>query len=177
MIVDSENPPLIPWLFAPGRLPGATVFDYRFCFRPTISECPSIAWIDQNLINAVACGEPPDNLAPRRCRLNLGEGELLIAVPQGDLTSAAKFAKLLQHPGDGLLHLKVRTLFDPVVIRAHKTYGHFPHAVAPMDFVFEGLTRPLPHQAQLIFGHRAFHPQHQAIVELAGIVDAIGIDS
>ena len=107
MMAESENAPLIPWLFAAGRLSGATVCDHGLGLGATIRQCSSITWIDQHLVNAVSGRQAPDDLAPRRCRLHLGEGELFIAVPQRGLTGTAEFAKLLKHPRDGLLHLAV----------------------------------------------------------------------
>ena len=37
--------------------------------------------------------------------------------------------------------------------------GDFPPDLAPVDFRFKGLARPLAHEAQLVFRHRALHPQ------------------
>jgi hypothetical protein len=177
MSVESQNPPLIPWLLAAGRLPGATVFDHRFGLGATICQPSSRTWIEQNLVDSVSGGQAPEDVAPRRGRLHLRQRQLLIAVPQRGLTGPAEFAKLLKHPINGLLHLQVRTLFDAVVIRAYKAYRYLPPPGASTDFIFERLPGALPHHPQCIFGHRAFHPQHQAIVALTGIIDAISIDS
>ena len=176
MIVESQHPPLIPWLLAAGRLPGATVCDHRFGLGATIGQRPSLPWIEQHLVDAVSGGEAPDAVAPRRGRLHLRQRQLRSTVPPHGLTGTAAFAKLLQHPMHGLLHVQVRTLCDAVVIRADKAYRYLPHPVASTDCIFERLAGALPHQPQCLFGHRALQPQHQAIVELTGLIDAISID-
>jgi hypothetical protein len=59
-----------------------------------------------------------------------------------------------------VLHVPVGMLFEAIVTRAHEPDGDFPHDMAALDFRFKGLASPLAHEAQLIFRHRALHPQY-----------------
>jgi hypothetical protein len=49
--------------------------------------------------------------------------------------------------------------------------------MAALDCRFKGWARPLAHEAQLLFGPRALHPQHEAIIELSGILEAVIINT
>src|SRR5262249_60824915 len=70
-------------------------------------------------------------------------------------------------------HLPVGLLFDAIVTCAHEPDGDFPHDLAPVDFRFKGLARPLAPEAHLLFRHRALQPQPEAIIELARIIEAV----
>jgi hypothetical protein len=77
---------------------------------------------------------------------------------------------------NGLRHLQGRTLVAAVGIRAYNAYRSHPPPVASTDVLCARLAGALPPHPQCICGHRAFPPQHQAIVELTGIIEAISID-
>jgi len=166
---------LLQWLFPPCPLPGTSIFDDGLGLGAPIDESASIAWIGQYLVNTMAPGQLPEDVVACCPRVDLGQRQLRITVPQHGLTGTPEFAKFLEHAVQRLLHLTVGDLFQAMLFRADKAHRYFSHDMAMADFLFEGFPRPLTQQAQLIFGHRALHAEDSAIVQLAWIIDAIVI--
>jgi len=75
------------------------------------------------------------------------------------LTGTTQFTKFLKDASDGVLDLAISDLFDPIIPGADEPDGDFPHDMAALDFRFKSLACPLTHEAQLIFGHGALHPE------------------
>src|SRR5262249_5647001 len=109
-------------------------------------------------------------------RAHLRQWQLRLPIPEHRLPGPAQFTKLLEDASDGVLHLAIGDLFDPIIPGADEPDGDFPHNMAALDFGFKGLARPLTHEAQLIFGHGALHPEDYPVIELARIIDAIIIN-
>jgi hypothetical protein len=140
-------------------LPRPPVDDDRRGFCATIDQRPGIVRIAQHLMDAMLTGQAPADVSAPSPRADLRQWYLCITIPQHGLSGTAQFPKLLENAGDGVLHLAVGDLFDAIVTRAYESHGDFPHDMAPWDFGFKGLARPLAHEPQLLFRHRALHPQ------------------
>ena len=82
-----------------------------------------------------------------------------ITVPQRCLARTAQGMKLREDARNRVLGLPVSTLFDPVVFGPNKPDRDFLHRMPTADFLFKRFAGALAQQAQLIFRHRAFHPQ------------------
>ena len=174
---ESEHAPLLPWRFAAGRVSGATVCAHGLGRGATRRQCASIPWMAPPLVQAGSGRQAPDALAPRRCRVHRGEGERCIAGPHRGLTGPAECATLVQHPRDGVRHVAVWRLCATVDLGAPTAHRHFPPPVAPPDVIVARVPRALPPHAEGLVGHRALHPQPQARIALAGIIEAIRIDA
>jgi hypothetical protein len=154
-------------------LPCPPVDDHGLGGRAAIDQRPGIARIAQHLMDAMLAGQAPADVLAHGPRAHLRQRQLRLTIPEHGLPGTAQFPKLLEDASDRVLHLPVSTLFEAIVTRADEPHGNFPHDMAALAFGFKGLASPLAHEAQRIFRHRALHPQHEAIIELSGIIDAV----
>ena len=173
VLPQQHDAPLLPWLFPPCALASPPIFEYGLGLGTPLDQGSSIARIGRHLMHTMATGQLPQEVVASRPRVPCGQRQLRITVPQHGLPGTPECAKLLEDPIQRLLPLTVSDLFQAMVFCADTAHRDFPHAMAAANFLFEGFPRPLPHQAQRIFGHRALHPQDEAIMQVAWIIDPI----
>jgi hypothetical protein len=173
VIVEPQNTPRRPRLFLAMALMRPSVDEPQLGFRAPIDERPSLVRIAQQRMDAMPARQAPEDVPPQGLRADLRQRQLCRTIPEHGLTSTAQCMKLLEDAGAGVLPLAVGALFDPIITGAYKPHGDVPHDMAPLDFGFTGLAGALTHEAQLIFGHGAFHPEDSPIIELARSIDAI----
>src|SRR5271166_4437144 len=89
---------------------------------------------------------------------------------------ALKLGELRKDNPDGILHLLVRVLLDPVASSLHVAGGDAKEQRAAARFLPQRLLRALPKQRQLQLAHRSLHAEQQAIIGMASIVDSVLVD-
>ena len=176
VMVHQQHPPLRDGLLLAMALPRPPVNDDGLGGGAAIDQCPGVARLAQPLMDAVLTGQAPEARAARGPRLPLRQRPLRLTIPGHGWPGTAQFPKLLEDASDGVLHLAISDLFEPLLPGADEPDGDFPHDMTALDFGFKGLASALPHEAQLIFRHGALHAQHQAIIQLPWIIDAVIID-
>jgi hypothetical protein len=158
VIVQQDNPPLCYRLFLALALPRPPVDDHGLGGGAAIDQCPSIARIAQHLMDTMLAGQTPADVLAQGPRVHLRQRQLCLTIPEHRLPGTTQFPEFLEDTCDGVLDLTISDFFEAIITRAHKPHGDFPHDMATLDFGFKGLARPLAHEAQLIFRHRALHP-------------------
>src|SRR5262245_41826537 len=94
MLLQQHDAPLLQWLFPPCPLPGTSIFDDGLGLGAPIDESSSRAWIGQYLVHTLATGQLPEDVVACCPRVDLGQRQLRITVPQHGLTGTPEFAKL-----------------------------------------------------------------------------------
>src|SRR5271166_941227 len=89
---------------------------------------------------------------------------------------ALKLGELRKDNPDGIFHLLVRVLLDPVASSLHVAGGDAKEQRAAARFLPQSLLRALPKQRQLQLAHRSLHAEQQAIIGMASIVDSVLVD-
>jgi|RhiMetdeSRZDD1v2_1073273.scaffolds.fasta_scaffold153555_4 hypothetical protein len=97
MLLQQHDAPLLQWLFSPCLLPGTAIFDDGLGLGASIDQGSSIAWIGQHLVHTMATGQLPEDVVARRPRVDLGQRQLRITVPQHGLPGTPECATLLEH--------------------------------------------------------------------------------
>src|SRR5271166_2071531 len=92
------------------------------------------------------------------------------------LSHALKLGELRKDNPDGIPHLLVRVLLDPVASGLHVAGGDTKEQRAAARFLPQSLLRALPKQRQLQLAHRSLHAERQAIIGMASIVDSVLVD-
>ena len=72
-----------------------------------------------------------------------------------------------------LLNLPIRIQHDPVGRIVDKADGQRQFQLASLRFALNPTTKPCLENVQFGFAHRGFEPQHQPVVEVAGIVEPV----
>src|SRR5262249_55467032 len=128
--------------------------------RAAIDQRSGITRIAEHLMDAMLAGQAPADVPTQGPRAHLRQRQLRLTIPEHGLAGTTQLPKLLEDAGDRVLHVPVGMLFDALVTGTHEPDGDCPPDMTPLDFGFKGLTRPLAHEAQLVFRHRALHAQY-----------------
>jgi len=176
MVLQEEDTPALPRFLPARALPGTAVLDHRLGLRAPIDQCACVGGIGQQLIDPMSTGQTPKDRTARGPGLHLGPWQRRLTIPSHRLASTAQCAARAEDLCDRVLDLAVGDLFKAIGARPHTSHGDFPHDMPALDVCFEGVPCSLTHQGPRIFRDRALHPQHQAIVELAWIIEAIIIN-
>jgi hypothetical protein len=177
VVLQQQHPPLGTRFFPTRGLPGAPILTHRFGLGAARDQGPGVGGSGEHLVDAMAPGQAPADLTSPGARVPLGQRQRRITIPPHRLAGTAPCAQLLEHARHGLRHLAVGDFFPAIIGCPHQPDRHLPQDMAPPDVCCEGLPRPLPPQAQCLFRHRALHAEHQAIVQLAGIINPLSIDA
>jgi len=158
VLVQQDHTPLRPRLFLAMALPRPPVDEHGLGGRAAIDQRPSIARIALHLMDALRTGPAPEARSAPGPRPHLRQRSLRLTIPAHGLPGPAQVPPLLADASDGVVPLASGTLCEPILPGADEPDGAFPQDMAALDFGFNGLARPLAHEAQRIFRHRALHP-------------------
>jgi hypothetical protein len=173
MMIQPEETPRLSRLLPTWALPGAPILDDRLRLGAPRGERPSVAWLGQDVIDAMPTGQAPEDLTACGAGVPLGPWQWRLTRPHGRLASTPQDAQRPEDPRNGGLDLAGGALCKAMVVRPHTPAWDFPHDMAAPDVLFAGWPRPLTPPAQLLCRDRALHAAHEAIGALARILEAI----
>jgi hypothetical protein len=176
VMISLQRDPGLGRAAVPSGLVGLPVHDGGAGHRPTEGVRSSVDRIAEEVQQGVVDREPPgDALPPRRVALGRGERNPLLAKPQQRLSHTAEGGELLEHEGDRGLDRLVGMLLYSAVARLDVAHGQPEDQRAATGLREQALVRALPNPAEFGLAHRPLEAKQQAIIELAGIVDALRV--
>ena len=105
-----------------------------------------------------------------------GKVELLLVIPEVNLPQAALAIKPGEEGADGLLDLKIGSDRDAGLVLAHEANRNPGEDFSAHDFLTVCFLGALTQDAKFEFTHGSFETEKEAVIELAGIIDALVID-
>jgi hypothetical protein len=176
MIAQQDKPVRAPPMM-PATLVRGPIDDARAGLGPAKGVGPSVDRVLQEVQDRVVVGLPPDHpVAPDRIARDAGQRDLFLVQPQQHLAGAAELGEFLKDQAERPLDPLVRVLLQPPVARLDIPDGQADDELAALGLRGARRVRPLPQPAELGLAHRPLEPEQQPIVELAGIVDAFGVN-
>ena len=174
MVVGKEHRPLGAWQPTDPLAHDALVVDIALMAALAVGIGACVDGIGQHTVDRGVGRAAPTDLA-RRADLR-GEGEVLAAQPEPDPTDRAELGEPFEHEanhtGHGFVGMKADLAIGIAPNQAHRQSAA---QLAACRLVADPTLEAGAQDVQLGFGHGAFEPQHQAIVECAWVIDAIGI--
>jgi hypothetical protein len=177
VIVQPPHTPLRQGLLLALALRRPSVHEPQLGFGAPLDERPSLVRIAQPLMAAMPTGQAPAEGPSQRPRADLRQRQLGITLPAHRLPGTPQCTELLADACDGVLPLRVGELCDAIITGAYKPHGDCPPDMAAVAFRCQGLAGALPHEAQLLCGHGARHPEDSTLIALARIIEAILLEA
>jgi len=174
MMVGNEHRPLGARQPTNPFAHGALVVDIALMTALPIGIGAGIDGIGQDMVDRGVGRAAPTDLT--RWGHLRGKGEVLAAQPQPHPTSRAQFGEPLEHEADRTGHGGVGMKADLAIgIAPNQAHRQGAAQLATGRLVADPALEAGTQNMQLSFGHGAFEPQYQTIVEPARVIDAVGI--
>ena len=172
MVVGQEHLPVRPLPAAHVRLVGEGIV---LALAPAVAVDARIAGVGQHRVERFIRRRLPADLATEPAAGDLmGQFQARLLQVVQHRAHRTQLLKEAKHQGEGMPHALVRRQADPLGRRiAIKAYRQQSQQLAPAGFIEPPALQPRPNLIELDFGDGAPEPQQQAVVEVAGIVDAV----
>jgi len=178
VVVSQQHRPVVSSL-APAAPPaGATGLDVHVRARAPEGVGAGVDRVLQDAQDGGVDRQAPLDLgAPAAVGLDDRERQAFLSTPEQHLPRAAQRREALEDQGESLLHPLIRILLHAILGRAHVADRRPEHQFTPVGLGQQRGVGALAEPAQLGLADRALQPQQQPVVELARIVDPLGIDN
>ena len=176
MVVRDHDFPLVERARVAGGPPDAALDDRRATFGAAKHVRARVQRVGDDGVHARVVRRRPCDVASALDLTRDRQRDLLPAQPQHHLACAAQVIKQAQHQTNRLLHARIRIELDGPSEPIHEPDGQGQRQLAASGLLALGFVRALPQRRHFEFAHDPLEPQQQAVIDEAGVVDAIVID-
>ena len=172
-MVDDQHLPLLAGHLACARDDAALRVEALLGPPAAEHECAGIGRIGEKVVDRrITRRRPGDPAGPAR---PTREQQVVAVQRQHDLPSGPELVKAPEHRGDGLSDRLVRIEHDAVVLVIDKPDRNALAEFALGRLVAQAGSQAVADEVQLGFRHRALQAEHEAIVEVRRVIDAVPV--